>query len=203
MIVLLAAGKSTRVGGANKLLVEAAGEPVHEWHKRAASGRATVAVVNAKHAQQVREEAPWLSSIIEHDAHDGPGGALLAFDRAKPHGEIIVLFADTLLQRVPDVHGDWVGVAPAPGRVWDYYDKVEGWTRGVPAVLVCCGVYRFTNRPLLREVLEELVAEANEVHIADVLRVYSERQRLSELVIDGWQDAGDTEALRRVHRLES
>ncbi len=199
MIALLSAGKSTRVGGANKLLMDAGGLRVHEWHRRAIGSRATVAVVNSSHASQVREEAPWLNEVLEHDAHDGPGGALLAFDRAHPHGDVIVLFADTLLKRVPEVHGDWVGVADAPGRVWDYHDARAGWTRGKPVQLVCCGVYRFTDRELLRRSLQEQ-SDDGELNIATVLQRYTQQRGASKLIINDWQDAGDFDALKRVRR---
>lgn len=201
MIVILAAGKATRMHGLNKLLVIADCDPVHEWHRRAVGDRACAVVVNSKHAQQVRSAAPWISKVVTHDKHDGPAGALLEFDKQSPHGALTVLFADTLLPRVPDTAGDWVGVAPAPWRAWDYYDRAAGWTRGTPSVLVCCGVYRFEDRDALRESLIEAMKPDGETHMADVLRSYAARRKLNELVVDGWQDAGDAEALKRVHKM--
>jgi hypothetical protein len=130
---------------------------------------------------------------------DGPAGALLAYDSEFPHGDVVVLFADTLLHTIPDVRGDWVGVAQAPGRVWDYYDRATGWTRGVPSQLVCCGVYRFTDRVVLRSVLQSLVQPNRDTSMAEVLRGYAAHVPLAELIVDGWQDAGDFEALKRVH----
>jgi hypothetical protein len=119
-------------------------------------------------------------------------------------GPLTVLFADTLLPQVPKQEGDWVGVAPAPWRIWDYYEhSAGGWTRGVPEVLVCCGIYRFTNRELLNDVCYDLkLASTSEVHMADVLRSYAPHQPLTELVISGWQDAGDPDALKRVQPIK-
>jgi hypothetical protein len=105
---------------------------------------------------------------------------------------------------VPKQEGDWVGVAPAAWRVWDYYEHGNGgWTRGVPQVLVCCGIYRFTNRELLNDICYDLkLGSTNEVHMADVLRSYAPHQQLTELVVSGWQDAGDPDALKRVQLIK-
>ncbi len=204
MIIILAAGKSTRLGGANKLLVEAAGQPVHEWHRRAAAGQPTYAVVRSADAQAVLSAATWLTGVIPHDEADGPSGALLSASTSLVDGPLTVLFADTLLPQVPKQEGDWVGVAPAPWRIWDYYEhSAGGWTRGVPEVLVCCGIYRFTNRELLNDVCYDLkLASTSEVHMANVLRSYAPHQPLTELVISGWQDAGDPDALKRVQPIK-
>jgi len=204
VIVILAAGKATRLGGTNKLLVEAAGMPVHEWHRRAVRNEPTYAVVRSDDVGRVLSAAPWLSGVIPHDEADGPSGALLSASTSLPDGALTVLFADTLLPEVPKQEGDWVGVAPAPWRVWDYYEHGEGgWTRGVPQVLVCCGVYRFTNRQLLNDICYDLkLGSTNEMHMADVLRSYAPHQPLTELIVRGWQDAGDSDALKRVQLIK-
>jgi len=204
VIVILAAGKATRLGGTNKLLVEAADLPVHEWHRRAAGDAQTYAVVRPEDEKAVLSAAPWLAGVIPHAEADGPSGALLSASTSLPHGALTVLFADTLLPQVPTQYGDWVGVAPAPWRVWDYYEHAEGgWTRGVPQVLVCCGVYRFTNRELLNDICYDLkLGSTNEVHMADVLRSYAPHQPLTELIVSGWQDAGDPDALKRVQPIK-
>lgn len=205
MIVILAAGKATRLGGTNKLLVEAAGLPVHEWHRRAAGKQPTYAVVRRDDEKSVLSAAPWLAGVIPHDEADGPSGALLSASTTLPEGALTVLFADTLLPQVPTQDGDWVGVAAAPWRIWDYYDASTegGWTRGIPEVLVCCGIYRFTNRELLNDICYDLkLGSTNEVHMADVLRSYAPRQPLTELIVTGWQDAGDPDALKRVQPIK-
>ena len=121
MIVILAAGKATRLGGVNKLLVEAAGLPVHEWHRRAAGDQATYAVVRGEHEKAVLSAAPWLTGVIPHDEADGPSGALLSASTGLPGGDLTVLFADTLLPQVPTHHGNWLGVAHAPCLNWNKY----------------------------------------------------------------------------------
>ena len=45
-LVILSAGKATRLEGKNKLLVEADGVPVHEWHRRAKQSLITDVVVH-------------------------------------------------------------------------------------------------------------------------------------------------------------
>jgi hypothetical protein len=205
VIVILAAGRATRLGGTNKLLVEAAGLPVHEWHRRAAGKQPTYAVVRPDDEKAVLSAAPWLAGVIPHAEADGPSGALLSASTALPEGALTVLFADTLLPQVPTQEGDWVGVATAPWRIWDYYDASTegGWTRGVPEVLVCCGIYRFTNRELLNDICYDLkLGSTNEVHMADVLRSYAPHQPLTELIVTGWQDAGAPDALKRVQPIK-
>jgi hypothetical protein len=161
VIVILAAGRATRLGGTNKLLVEAAGLPVHEWHRRAAGKQPTYAVVRPDDEKAVLSAAPWLAGVIPHAEADGPSGALLSASTALPEGALTVLFADTLLPQVPTQEGDWVGVATAP------------WRRST-----------------------------NEVHMADVLRSYAPHQPLTELIVTGWQDAGDPDALKRVQPIK-
>lgn len=200
MIVILAAGKSTRLGGTNKLLVQAANVPVHEWHRRAVGNAETYAVVRPEDEEAVLSAAPWLAGVITHKETDGPCGALLAASARLSRGPLTVLYADTLLSRVPTQFGDWVGVAPAPWRVWDYYDHSEKeWTRGVPQVLVCCGVYRFTNRQLLNSVCDQLKnSSSTEVHMAQLLKQYTRTQPMNQLLVESWQDAGDFGALKLV-----
>jgi CTP:molybdopterin cytidylyltransferase MocA len=101
VIVILAAGKASRLGGTNKLLVEAAGMPVHEWHRRAVGNEPTYAVVRSDDVGRVLSAAPWLSGVIPHDEADGPSGALLSASTSLPDGALTVLFSDTLLPEVP------------------------------------------------------------------------------------------------------
>lgn len=195
--VILAAGRATRLGGVNKLLVEAGGLPVHEWHRRALEGYDVGAVVRPADADAVRTAAPWLT-VVEHELQDGPAGALLAYITANPeHGPLTVIYADTLLPSVPSAAGDWVATAKAPGRVWDYWDG--DWTRGVPWVEVCVGAYQFACVGCLVGTLRRLLAQSGgEVHLADVLREYDIEHLIQRLRVEGWQDAGDPEAIARV-----
>lgn len=197
-VVILAAGRSSRLGGRSKLLVDAAGIPVHEWHRRAIGARAATAVVRSDDAAAVADAAPWLA-LVTHDSLDGPAGAVLAYLRARAGiGGVTVLFGDTLLPAVPERRGCWVGVAPAPWRVWDY-PMAGRWVRGVPEVPVCIGLYHFCAPALLAAACERALATADgEASMADVLNEYATHQWLEPLPIEGWQDAGDPDALRRV-----
>ena len=195
--VILAAGKSTRLGGQSKLLVEAGGKPVHEWHRQALEGFEVGAVVRPTDFNDVEREVPWLKKLVGHNDYDGPVGALLAYlgESSEP---ITVIYADTLLPTVPKDDHDWVAVAPAPWRVWDYYDGE--WTRGVPYVEVCIGAYRFSCISCLKCISRNLLQKADgiEVHMVDVIRAYSEEHIIQRLRVEGWQDAGDPEAIARV-----
>lgn len=199
-VVILAAGRATRLGGRSKLLVEAAGVMVADWHRAAIGRHQAVAVVRPEHVDAVRDYAPWLA-VVGHGQIDGPGGALRAYLAAeRDDSPLIVQFADTLLLAIPDEPGDWVGVAPGPWRVWDYTDRITGqFVRGTPRVLVHCGVYQFTDRSLLAAVLDELADLTDgEIPMASVLARYQLRKPVREVLVDGWQDAGDEEALARV-----
>lgn len=196
--VILAAGRASRLGGTNKLLVEAGGQPVHEWHRTALADYEVDVVVRPDDAQAVRDAMPWVRRVVTHGDYDGPGGAVLGYlDRIDQPDELLVLFADTLLREVPSESGDWVGVATPPGRVWDYWDGE--WMRGTPAVQVCVGIYNFACMHCLTDTLAHLNERAeSEVPFADLLRTYSSEHYLVHKPITGWQDAGDPDAIARV-----
>lgn len=200
--LILAAGRSSRLGGVSKLLVNAAGLSVAAWHRRALEGFEVAAVIRPEDRGSIGICAPWISPLIEHPRTDGPVGALLAYLEAMPEeaGELLVLFADTLLPAAPAEPGDWVGVAPAPWRAWDYYLEGMGWSRGIPQIEVCAGVYRFSCRACLLRNARELVAraEGGELHMVELLRAYERDHLIQPLAVEGWQDAGDPEAISRV-----
>jgi len=195
--VILAAGKSTRLAGENKLLVNAGGIPVHEWHRRALKGFDVGAVVRPTDFSEVNEAMPWLEKIMGHGVYDGPVGALHAYIRTM-NEPITVVYGDTLLPEVPTEDADWVAVARAPWRVWDYYDGE--WTRGVPYVQVCVGAYRFSCISCVKHIAKNLLdnADGEEVHMVDLIRSYSEEHIIQRLRVEGWQDAGDLDAIARV-----
>ena len=96
--VILAAGRSSRLGGTNKLLVEAGGRPVHEWHRKVLADYEVNVVVRPDDAQAVRDAMPWVHLVVTHDRFDGPGGALHSYlERIDEPDGLLVLFADTLL----------------------------------------------------------------------------------------------------------
>lgn len=203
--VILAAGKSTRLGGSNKLLVEAGGLPVHAWHERLLDGIPTAIVTRTEEAAEVALALPWVARVIGHSAYDGPVGALAAYlDAYTDEGELLVLFADTLIAPQPRIpSGDWVGVAYAPARRWDF-PTPEGWySRGVPLVEVCVGAYSFSSIPDLTKAVEIARVEAAKAGEVDVpmtrlLNAYMTLHRIDPLHVYSWHDAGDWDAIDRV-----
>lgn len=199
--VILAAGKSTRLGGANKLLVEAGGVPVHKWHERLLRGIPTSIITRTEDVPAVSEAIKW-AKVLAHDEADGPVGALRAYlsIRRWPIEETIVLFADTLLAPQPIPEGSWVGVAPAPARTWDLPSK-WGWTRGKPYLSVCVGIYAFAYPERLYRMLETLEV-GPDLSFADLLQRYASDTQLHENTVRGWHDAGDPAAIAAVPNFE-
>jgi len=198
-VVILAAGRSSRLGGKNKLLVKAGNKLVAEWHRQLLANTYVAAVVRPSDFYEIDETMPWLSCLLSHKEYDGPAGALLSYLNTDTSGEpLTVLFADTLLRELPDADGDWVGIAQVTGRVWDYWDGE--WTRGVPFIQVCVGAYQFSCMDCLKGILRVLIAdnEGREVSMAEVLRRYDGNHMLEHVHCDDWQDAGDPEAIAKV-----
>jgi hypothetical protein len=195
--VVLSAGRASRLSGVNKLLVKAAGKTVLQWHERAFSGWRLDAVVRVADVVSVLRAGWQGGTLVGTDECDGPAGALRSYVAAVQLDEpIVVVFADTLLHDVPADGGDWVGVAPAPWRVWDYRVG-DTWMRGVPTFEVCVGLYRFDDASALREALNALPF-GTEVPMTALLREYEKKRRLGTVLVQGWQDAGDREALAKV-----
>lgn len=195
--IVLAAGKSTRLGGQCKLLVEADGVAVHRWHT-AAWGENIDALVLPEHVGPLLS-AGWTGQAIGRDCGGGPARALLEYlNIVQEHGRITVVYADSLIKSKLDTPGDWVGLSVAPGRVWDYWNGFD-WVRGMPNIRVCCGIYQFEDGQLLKDVLEGIeYLDGSEVAMTTVLRRYDHKRRLERLFIDDWQDAGDWDALGKV-----
>lgn len=195
--VILAAGKSTRLGGANKLLVEAGGAGVHRWHERLLRGIPTTVVTRSEDVKAVSDAAAW-ARVMAHDETDGPVGALRAYlsHSRWPLEELIVLFADTLLPPQPLPAGSWVGVAPAPARTWDL-PSPWGWTRGKPYLAVCVGIYAFSAPERLHSAVRSLEI-GPEVPFSDLLQRYAVDTQLHRNTVRGWHDAGDPAAIAAV-----
>ena len=198
--VILAAGKSTRLGGANKLLVEAGGAPAHEWHERLLRGIPTTIITRSEDRAEVAAAATW-AEVIAHPKFDGPVGALSSYvefygDRQE---ELLVLFGDTLLVPQPLPTKSWVGIALAPARVWDL-PSPWGWARGKIALPVCVGIYSFDQPERLKRAIGVVMAqgEGADLPMVKLLNEYRRDTPLSENLVRGWYDAGDAEALRRV-----
>jgi GTP:adenosylcobinamide-phosphate guanylyltransferase len=119
-VIVLSAGDATRMPDAPygcKSLVELAGIPVIEWQVNALPEDCHVTVVARPRVSQMFDE--WGCDVIAHDVADGPVKAL---QRVPIDGPVLVLFADTIFESIPEVWDDsWVGVAVARGgRVWEY-----------------------------------------------------------------------------------
>lgn len=205
--VILSAGKATRLGGANKLTVEAGGLPVSEWHRRLLEGFRVAVVAPTGDAAGLAMALPWADRVLGHARADGPVGALSAYLSAYPEdGEIVVLFADTLLapQSLPE--GDWVGVADSPQRRWDFPAGDGIYLRGTLAFPVCVGIYSFSWASKLREAAAEAMEDGTIFGERDVpmIRLLNRYEpQLREMPVRGWHDAGDPEAISRVPSYEA
>jgi hypothetical protein len=80
--------------------------------------------------------------------------------------------------------------------VWDY-KQGDYWLRGVPHFEVCVGLYRFNDPRALRLSLDALPV-GRELAMVALLREYENKRRMNTVLVHGWQDAGDYEALARV-----
>ena len=83
--VILAAGKSTRLDGKCKLLIDAAGTPVHAWHSRVWGSEAD-AVILPEFVDKL-SDAGWTGGTYGIDCGGGPA-------RALPAGEIRSIVAE-------------------------------------------------------------------------------------------------------------
>jgi hypothetical protein len=187
-VVVLAAGKSTRLNGYSKLLVQAAGTTVLEWHMRALKGALAGVVVRPGESGRVYLSG-WRGPIVETDDTRGPARALERYlVDTGVNGPITVVYGDTVLPELPNSPGSWVGVAEAPSRrVWDYHNGIR-WTRGATVGEVCIGLYHFDDAQRLHDVIRSLRSS----EMIDVLEAYGE---MKPLIIEGWQDTGDFQAL--------
>jgi len=198
-VVVLAAGKSTRLGGACKLLLSAGGVPVHQWHSSAWGGDID-AVVLPEHVDQLAGSG-WEGRTFGVGGAVGPARTLLEYMNAvREQGRVTVVYADSLLRSRIDSPGDWVGVSVAPGRQWDYWDGFS-WVRGAPKFEVCCGIYQFEDGAVLLDVLSGIeYRDGAEIGMTAVLQRYDHKRRMERLQISDWQDAGDWHALEAVKK---
>jgi len=201
-VLILAAGKSTRLEGRCKMLIEAAGKPVWQWHSEAWEGNRIDAIVQSADAKQL-EDSGFRGLVCKDDKLGGPVGALRRYVSLLPTDfpfPLIVSFADSLIKSGVYDTGDWVGISNAPlVRAWDYPDG-EYWVRGVPRISVCMGLYRFEDVPTLQFVLEGMEHQIfnKEIPMVELITEYQKLRPMRQLRIDGWQDAGDWEAIQRV-----
>jgi CTP:molybdopterin cytidylyltransferase MocA len=206
--VILSAGKASRLAGKNKLLVDAGDRRVSDWHRALLDGYRTAVVTRPVDAAEIAIALPWVDRVVGHPEADGPVGALSAYLSAYPEDEeIVVLFADTLLVPQPLPAGDWVGVAAAPARRWDFPAENGHWARGVVDLPVCVGIYAFAYPAELRRAIVGAREDAETIGVSDIpmtllLNRYAREATLPWKRIRGWHDAGDPEAIALVPRWE-
>lgn len=201
-VVVLAAGKSTRLDGQCKMLVQVKDKPIHQWHTDAWMMVPLDAVVLSKHVDTLAADNWAGDQVYGYDGGGGPVAALRHYlDSTDYNRPLIVSFADSLLKGPVMDAGDWVGVADMPvERNWDY-PLIGGWLRGKPRVKICMGLYQFSDLDALRAAINNLRRprfESSEVPMVDLLTSYQKIHPLRELHIGGWQDAGDWEAIQKV-----
>lgn len=175
-----------------------------EWHRRFLDGFRIAVVAPARDAAGLAIALPWVDRVLGHSRADGPVGALSAYLSAYPEdGEIVVVFADTLLAPQPLPNGDWIGVAESPQRRWDFPAGDGAYLRGSLSFPVCVGIYSFAWASKLREAVAEAMEDATihgefDVPMIRLLNRYA--PGLYQMPVRGWHDAGDPEAIGRVPR---
>ena len=196
-IIILNAGKSTRLDGQNKLFVSAGGQPVYRWHQRAFPDAALAVVTKTEDVETTKRALPSADRIVAHDAVDGPAGALSAYLSAYEDASVTVLYADTLIAPQPIPAGDWVGIAPLSNRTWDHRQPDGSWAKVIPSIRIGIGLYSFADVGYLRACLAELGTHADQ-HLPAILNFYERERPMQDIEIAGWHDAGDYDALARV-----
>ena len=201
--LILAAGKATRLDGKQKLLVDAGGVPVHEWHRRALTDYKTAIVVRAEDDAEVAREVQWADRVIPHAKTDGPVGAMAAYLRLfDDDDELLVIYADTLIppQWLPT--GSWVGVSRLTDRTWDYQNGYGVWVKEPLPTHVGIGLYRFDRMDTLRECMARIGTQEDQ-HMPVLLNEYRRTEYQPPVLIEGWHDAGDWAALSRIPNIRS
>ena len=196
--LIISAGKSTRLGGKQKLLLTAGGTPVHEWHRRALIDYKTAVVVRPEDDAEVAATLTWADRIVPHAKTDGPVGAIAAYLQVfADDTELLVVYADTLIQPQPLPTGDWVGVSRLTDRTWDHLNAYGVWVKEALPTMVGIGLYRFADIEQLRRAIATL-GDKEDQHLPDLLNLYKAQVYTPQVPIAGWHDAGDPTALARV-----
>lgn len=193
--VLLSAGKATRLGlrapAGCKALLNVGGRTMLDWWRDFYPD--LLLVCRTEHATLVPEG---VQTVI----CDEGGGPARALAEALPYcdeGPIIVMYADTWVQEIPQ-GVEWCGVAAAKGgRNWDVFEAGLCAYRAVPedeVAVVSVGLYKFAEKWRLALALtHELLHGGDDVGLADVV---NDLDLPLEPVV-GWRDVGDEQALKR------
>lgn len=194
-LVILAAGKSTRLDGAFKPNLLVGGQRMIDWQRQAAHADRTVLVAH----EDTHFPEPGVHTVWT-DRQDGPAQALGVGLKLVWKGEVLVTLADTWWSTTPE-GSDWVGVCRAEGgRAWDYPEGDSYNRSHVSAhrVLdVCVGLYCFSDcEELVKAVGKAMDTRTSdrEVSMAEVLHFYD--RTLLNVQIPEWLDVGSTETWR-------
>lgn len=194
--IILSAGRAVRLGNLAprgcKVLTKVGGVSVLRRQLDLLDGYDVTVVARSAHVDLLKS---YPVEVVAHDLYDGPVGALNA---AEPVGDTLVVYGDTLWERLPEPpeyyqHTDgrtismseWIGVAGAPGgRKWDVISGTEigyRWVGEDQFAIVCVGLYRFAHA-------ERLTGPS----MPEALARYGPLQHLA---IPGWRDVGDIDAV--------
>lgn len=187
--LILAAGLSSRLGGAWKPRVRVAGREVYNWQFPLLPEHKTVV------ARSCEFPLPG-ADFIAFDGLGGPVKALRVALEFLDDEDLVVCFSDTIWQGdLPSTPG-WVGVAQAGGgRVWDTCDNHGRCSRAfVPegvSMQVCIGLYHFDDLAALKEACDVEIGRGEpETHMWQVVNHFHMRPHPFR-----WHDVGDPAAI--------
>lgn len=182
--VILSAGRAYRLGSLAprgcKVLAEVNGRTVLDRQLELLDGLVDEVTVVCRGAHpDLLENYP--VRVVVTDRCDGPVGALRS---AEPEGDTLIVYGDTLWERLPDAP-EWIGVArTSGGRRWDLV-TVRGiryqFLEEDQTALVCVGLYR--------------VLHGEEIDGPTMGEALSAYWPMPLLPVVGWQDVGDRESV--------
>lgn len=193
-VVVLSAGKASRLGGICKALTDVKGRTAID-RQTEALGEKPLLVVHSQHSRFVAERG------FDFRVCDEYGGPIRALKAALPFVEfpLTVLFADTLFTRLP-TGSDWVGYGYRKGgREWDTIEltpkgvfSARAWYPDDGFHAVAAGAYNFSDRDGLLAAVDEVPDDGPMAWLCNAYPFPLEAERLL-----GWQDVGDFKAIAR------
>lgn len=190
--LILTAGRAQRLGHLAprgcKVLAKVKGRSVLSRQLELLGGLvdSVTVVCRSAHLDLLR---PYPVELVAHDLFDGPVGAI---DAAEPEGDTLIVYGDTLWERLPE-EPEWIGIGYGRGgRKWDmaWPDGISyEWLDEGYEAAVCVGLYRLA-RP------ERLTGPS----MPDALMRYG---RLPRVLVKGWRDVGDVDAIASFGELVS
>jgi hypothetical protein len=153
--------------------------------------------------------------LVQQDEPRGPGDALyLGVREAGVATPILVLLADTYLDTIPPLDGDWVGVrrtteqrqwcvveTAADGTIIDFVDRRPVASGGDQ---VAVGLYHFADGLCLSSACRGAIGAFDdadsELQISAILRQYSLVRTMHFREIVDWHDCGDVRSMATARR---